>query len=233
MDQTGPSSTALLPFTGRADWVIIGLIGFCALAAEGCAYLWGVYWNTGSWILGTIGAHFTAFVLWVTLFFMPLLDPRKGSLALRLSIRAGLLILAFGIWRLPGSLTETPAYVLGCKNTLESSLPLPDFDFIRRKVAEKRKQDPDLLLIQPEANDLPTSFTRLNRPLPNYIEVRDDSASRKYEIQVEWGGSQVGRHGLLIDPINKPSIGREVNPHAVTVWHYRLADGIYFYASSE
>lgn len=234
MDPTGSSTPALRPFTGKADWVIIGIIGLCALAAEGCSYLRGVYWHSSSsWFLGSLGAHFAAFVLWVTLLFMPLIDPRQGRLALRLTIRAGLLILAFGIWCLPASLTQTPTYILGCKNTLESRLSPADFDFIRQRVAERRKQNPDVFLIQPEAGDLPPSFARLNRPPPNSIEISEDSATGAHEIIVEWGGSLVGRHGLVIDPLEKPTVGREVYPHDVTVWHYPLADGVYFYASTE
>ena len=233
MDQTGPFSASIQSLTSRADWVIICLIGLLSLVAEGMAFLHGFYWDSGKWFLGVLGCHFAALVIWVTLLFMPLIDPRKGRLALRLTIRVGLLFLAFSIWRLPTWIIQTPSYVLGCKKALESKLSDSDFDFIRHKITEKIKQNPDHSLFQPETADLPPAFSLLNRPLPNYIKVHSNSANAVPEILVEWGSSLVGRHGLVIDPVETPQIDKQEDGNGVVVWHYQLANGVFFYASSD
>lgn len=232
MDQTGPFSSASQPLVGKADWILLGLIGLCGIAAEVFSYGAGFYGSSGKWFLGSLACFYAAFALWVTLLCMPLINRHKDKQALRLSIRAGLMILAIGLFCLPSWFAETPSYVRGSQEAFSSVLTESDFNHLRATVAEKLKQQPDLLLLPPEGTDLPQAFQRLNRPLPNYIDVRS-SSTKAPEIVVEWGGPLVGRHGLVIDPLEIPVTGRAERSAGGVQWHFMLAKGVYFYASSE
>lgn len=232
MDQTGPFSSTHQPLVGKADWILIGLIGLCRVAAEASSYWDGFYGSSGKWFFGSLAFYLAAFILWVTLLCMPLIDRRKGRQALRFTVRAGLVILATGLFCLPSWFIETPPYVSGCRKALSSGLTESDFNLLRATVAAKLKQEPDLMSLRPNATDLPQAFQRMNRPVPNRIDVRS-SSTKAPEIAVEWGGPLVGRHGLVIDPLEIPVTGRAEVIAGGVQWHFMLAQGVYFFASSE
>ncbi|HEY1083548.1 MAG TPA: hypothetical protein VGE29_14910 [Prosthecobacter sp.] len=216
-----------------ADWVLIGLIALASVATEWMIYLSGLYWTP--WFLPWVATHIVILALWVTLIFMPAIHPVSGRLALRLVVRVGLITLGAFAWSAPLLLWRpaVPPYVQGCERAFQKALTETDFAEIRTYAARHLADDPtrSALFLQPQ--DWPKNFARLNRPEPEILELHGDKASQKREIQIHWGSALTGHHGLFIDPDQTPDLGPLLTVDGRFMYQSKLAEGVYFFATSD
>ncbi|MES2594513.1 MAG: hypothetical protein V4662_04215 [Verrucomicrobiota bacterium] len=127
---------------------------------------------------------------------------------------------------LPGA---TP-FVTGCMDSVRDCVTEKDIQILRDLVAQKRsdgklEEGPNAIPL----NELPPSIRKSSwgDPRPGEISLHQQDAG--CEIEIFWGGALPGYFGIRIDPEKPPRERREDNDEESFSWHYKLADGVYFF----